>query len=486
MPSWSLANTTRSPATEKASPRSIGCSGLDTPCCIQPVTIDVAPTHPLIQLAHVIPWQSLAAMVLSDLKRPTAQGQGWLGRKRTWRLHLGAFLLQWLSHLTDRQGAWAIKDNAASQLCCGRGLVAPWQAPDHTKIAAFRARLSPATPRQLANGVAVWAPGLGLADPAAMDSDSPIQEAHIAYPADAHLMVKMVLLVNKVWTYRKQNMAFFTDFIPEVASKAVKAKARASVFRDRQDAEHAQTMLPALWHAALTQMHQVKKSCEVVLASDIHRRPWTIRRAWEQVHAHGSTLFLHVARFLWRGVGVPDKALSLHAKAVRCFNTGQAAKGLQVGRAFPLGRLGGNCLLVGACTSIRMEDQASVRPLIEAHQGLFGVGVLTSSGMDKGYDSGANRTYLHARDGLKACCLQQPGLDTSTLSESDAATSTRLVERRAGIAPLIGHAKQGGQRGQSRMKTDETTLAAGYGAMGGFNLRQLIRHRLGKAMKPMG
>ena len=224
-------------------------------------------------------------------------------------------------------------------------------------------------------------------------------------------------------------------------------------------------------------------SCSTMIANVC---PGTSVRRWTTCTSTAPTSFLHVASFLCRGVVVPDKALSLHAKAVRCFNTGQAAKGLQVGRAFPLGRLGGNCLLVGACTSIRMEDQASVRPLIEAHQGLFGVGVLTSSGMDKGYDSGANRTYLHARDGLKACCLQQPGLDTSTLSESDAATSTRLVERRAGIEPLIGHAKQGGQLGQSRMKTDETTLAAGYGAIGGFNLRQLIRHLLGKDIKPMG
>jgi hypothetical protein len=38
----------------------------------------------------------------------------------------------------------------------------------------------------------------------------------------------------------------------------------------------------------------------------------------------------------------------------------------------------------------------------------------------------------------------------------------------------------------SRMKTDDTTLAAGYSAIGGFNLRQLIRHLLGKDIKPMG
>jgi IS5 family transposase len=284
----------------------------------------------------------------------------------------------------------------------------------------------------------------------------------------------------------KQHITFFTDFLPEVDVRAVKAKARAYLFRDRQDAAQAQTLLQALWHEAFTQIHQVKKYFDVLLDSDIHRMPWNIRRAWEQVNEHCSNLFLHVASFLGRGVVVPDKALSLHAKAVSCFNKGKAAKGLQFGRAFQLGRIGGNFLLVGACTSIRMEAKASVRPMIEEHQDLFGVGVLTSSGMDKGYYSGANRKYLRALDGLKECCLQQPGLDTSTLSESDEATYPRLVERRAGIEPLIGHAKQGGQLGQSRMKTDETTLAAGYGAIGGFNLRQLIRHLLGKDIKPMG
>jgi hypothetical protein len=36
---------------------------------LQPVTIDVSPPHPLLQLAQVIPWQALADMVLPDLKR---------------------------------------------------------------------------------------------------------------------------------------------------------------------------------------------------------------------------------------------------------------------------------------------------------------------------------------------------------------------------------------------------------------------------------
>ena len=465
---------------------SICFSGLDTPCGVQPVTIDVSPAHPLLRLAQVIPWQALADMVLPDLQRTTAQGTWWLGRKLRLRIHLGALLLQWLYHLTDRQVEWAIRDHAAYQLFCGRGVVDPWYVPDHTKIEAFRSRLSPETQRQVANQVAVWATELGFADPSKMDVDSTVQKANIAYPSDAQLMVKMTLLVNKVWTYMKKNVACFADFIPTVDVKAVQAKAKAYWFRDRQHTDTTPSLLQDLWHEAFTQIGHVRKYCDVLLDDDIQRMPWNIRRALEQVNAYCSIYFLHVASFLCCGVVVPEKALSFHAKAVRCFNKGKAATGLQFGRAFQLGRLGGNVLLVAACTTIRMEDKAAVRPMIEAHQDLFGAGVLTSAGMDKGYYSGANRKYLQALEGLKEFCLQQPGLDPRTLSESDAETYSRLVDRRAGIEPLIGHAKQGGQLGQSRMKTDETTLAAGYSAIGGFNLRQLIRYLLGKDRKPIG
>ena len=213
---------------------SICSSGLDASCRGQPVTIDVLPTHPLIQLAQVIPWPALAELVLPDLKQTTAQGKWWLGRKLKLRIHLGAFLLQWLYNLTDRQVEWALKDNAVYQLFCGRGVVARWHAPDHTKIEEFRSRLSSETQRGLANQVAVWATELGFADPAAMDIDSTVQEANIAYPSDAHLMVKMTLLVNKVWLYMKQNVSFFADFIASVDVKAVKAKARTYFFRDRR------------------------------------------------------------------------------------------------------------------------------------------------------------------------------------------------------------------------------------------------------------
>ncbi len=210
-------------------------------------------------------------------------------------------------------------------------------------------------------------------------------------------------------------------------------------------------------------------SCSTMISNGC---PGTSVGHLDQVNEHCSNLFLHVASFLCRGVVIPDKALAFHARAVSCFNKGKAARALEFGRAFQLGRIGGNFLVVGPCTSIRMEDKASVRPMVEAHQGLVGQGMLQSFGTDKGYYSQTNYNYLCAVAGLKELGLQQPGLDIRALAEGEAETRARLADRRAGIEPLIGHATQGGQLGQSRMKTDDTTLAAGYSAIGGFNLRR--------------
>ncbi len=42
------------------------------------------------------------------------------------RIHLGSYFLQQLFNLTDRQIEYAIKDNAAYQLFCGKCIVKKW------------------------------------------------------------------------------------------------------------------------------------------------------------------------------------------------------------------------------------------------------------------------------------------------------------------------------------------------------------------------
>jgi IS5 family transposase len=465
---------------------SICSSGLDVPCCGQPVTIEVAPTHPLLQLAQVIPWPTLAALVLPDLKQTTAKGKWWLGRKLKLRIHLGAFLLQWLYHLTDRQVEWGLKDNAAYQLFCGWGSVEEWHAPDHTKIEEFRSRLAPDTQRLLANEVAVWARALGFADPSVMDIDSTVQEANIAYPADAQLLRKLAQKCGTVLAWLKQAKKRYVPTELQIDLAAINRKAKEYFFLAKTTViEKRREVFRAYHHLVKQQVKPVIAFCTALSPQASAALPWHIRRTIAQITAQGWRFVLDVAHFIRTHTLKPGKLLAFHCAAVACIRKGKVGKENEFGRVFQVGRIGGNFLLVGACTSLRMEDATSLQPMIATHQHLFGEGTLRSCGTDKSYYSAANRKYLRALPGLEEEGLQQPGLDFNTLAESERALRQRLANRRAGIEPLLGHTKQGGQLGHSRMKADATTLAAGYAAIGGFNLRQLSRHQRGKKIKPM-
>ena len=128
-----------------------------------------------------------------------------------------------------------------------------------------------------------------------------------------------------------------------------------------------------------------------------------------------------------------------------------------------------------------MNDKHSVLALAEEHAVLFGRGALSSIAADKGYWSQENLRGLSAL-GVKEIGLQHPSNIKRTVGLPDQETQERLRNRRAGIEALIGRTKQGGQLGRSRMKSDTATLAAGYGSVLGFNLRQLIgKQRDGKS-----
>lgn len=169
-----------------------------------------------------------------------------------------------------------------------------------------------------------------------------------------------------------------------------------------------------------------------------------------------------------------------HGIYLKCSNKGKLNKGLQFGRAFQLGRIGGNFLVVGQCTSIYMPDAQSLPAMLGLHQSLFGIGVLQSVATDKGYYSYDNEQLL-IKTGVADIQLPRPERTLDAPPEATPWPIRKVLhDRRAGIEPLIGHTKHGGQMGRSRMKSDETTKSAGYAAVLGFNLRQLTRHVAGE------
>jgi len=388
---------------------SICLAGINDKVVGENLCIKIVNDHPLLRLSNVLPWDEMVSLVMPELQATTAKGKWMIGRALMLRIHLGVYLLQQLFNKTDRQIEYDVKDNAAYQLFCGKGIIDKWHCPDHTKIEEFRSRLSPEAQQKLANHLAVLASKLGFAKAKELDIDSTVQEANMAYPSDVHLLVKLGIMAKKIWGYLTKKIVNLQLEPITVNLKEIKAKARACFFNKSQDIEEKNILLHELWMSAFKQFSPVLRVVERLLdKTDWAQMPWNIKKSAQQMVQYGHQHFIDVCKFLCTGVMVTGKRLSFHLNQVACFNKGKIGKGLQFGRAFQLGRIAGNFLIVGKSTSVRMDDKESLQPMVKMHQELFGKSNEVSTATDKGYYSKKNELFLE-QNKLETIGLQKPG-----------------------------------------------------------------------------
>lgn len=443
------------------------------------VVIKINTDHKLLKLARQMPWNEMLQLIIPDLQR-TEKKHWWMGRPLRVRIHLGVYILQQMCNLTDRAAEQQVRDNAAFRLFCGYGLLSQWHAPDHTKIEAFRSRIRSETQCRLANLISQHAVKLGYANPAELDIDSTIQEANIAYPALGNLLVKVAILastvakgLNTLCHEGREKYRVGLTHIKQVALNYFNLK------RKKATTQVLKLTQQQLWRDVYKDVFPILNNLYHLsdnLQSKINR---SLKRAVEILKTRGAMLLHNAHSHLFEEIS-NTSIISLHAQEVACFNKGKLNKGLQFRRAFQLGRIGGNFLMVGQCSSVYMPDAQSLPCMLRLHQSLFGEGVLKSLATDKGYYAYENEQLL-IKSSVDDIQLPRP---ERTLNAPPPTTpwSVRkaLHDRRAGIEPLIGHTKHGGQMGKSRMKSDNTTKSAGYAAVLGLNLRQLSRYISGE------
>ena len=449
------------------------------------VTIKISSDHRLLKLARNLPWGEMLDIILPDLKH-TERKCWWMGRPLKVRVHLGVYVLQQMFDLTDRVAEQQVRDNAAFRLFCGYGLLKKWHAPDHTKIEAFRSRLTAEAQRKLANLISQQAVKLNYANPTKLDIDSTVQEANIAYPAIPNLLIKVAVLTSKV--AKKLNQLCYKGAKHyHVGLTNLKQIALYYFNLKRKDVGEGilSVVLQRLWRETYTDVLPILNDLYLFGDKLTSGKQWALRRAVETLSWRGTMLLQNLHGYIFEGI-VNTSISSLHAYEVGCFNKGKLNKGLQFGRAYQLGRIGGNFLFVGECTSTYMPDAQSLQAVVNTHEQLFGKGLLASVATDKGYYA-LNNEQLLIEKGVLEIQLPRPDRLLNAARETTPWPIRQLLHnRRAGIEPLIGHTKHGGQLGRSRMKSDETTKSAGYASVFGFNLRQLTRYLAGEARLETG
>lgn len=445
--------------------------GLDVKLTDTAVTVSVSATEPLLSLANALDWCHIARLAIPDLKR-TTKGCWYLGRRLSLRSHLAVMILQTLLKETDRGMERRIEHTPVLQVFCGASVLPNWHCPDHTKIEELRNRLTPETHRAIGDHVLRVAHRFGFADASWMDVDSTVQEANIGYPADSVLMKKLCEKAHHVLTFLQAKKKAYVPQKLQIDIQRIRTAAHRYFFLAKTAAIEERRAIFAHYHRLVKQqLRPVIKLYESLSERRRQGLPWHIRRTLDQVRLSGWRYLLDVGHFVRTHTIKPGKYLAFHAQAVACIKKGKVGKPHEFGRVFQLGRIGGNFMIAFPCTDVRMQDKQSLLPAIHEHRTLFGENQLKQVGTDKGYYSASNIKAIEAL-AINADGVQRPA---NIKQRPPPEITETLKRRRAGIEPLIQHAKAFGL-GRSRMKSDETALASGYRAVMGFNLHQLMRH----------
>ena len=438
---------------------SLAQDGIKSKIKMHTAIIKVGENHPLVLLANALPWEGLSELVCADLRKTTTKGFWMVGRKLYVRVHLAILILQALKKKTDRDIVAEIADNGAYQAFCGATVIENWKCPHATKVEEFRSRLSPETKMKINEEVVQAAVDRNFADPSSLDVDSTVQSANITYPTDAGMLVK---LVKKCATVAKQLKVELGGDIKQVLGLA-----KDYFFRGKCSLEKSSRSFNRFYTVAKEAILPVIAYAEKRVIEGSLRLKWNLKKIIKEIAIYGRQYLKDAGYYAKTHKARRGKKLSFHAHDVACISKGKVGKKHEFGRVFHIGRIGGN-FLIALCTGVQLADKKAIKPMLEKHEELFGPEAIDSIATDRGYHTNRN-VKLAKEKGVNKIGIQKPGPAVKDDKEQEA-----LRARRAGIEPLIGHAKRFGLE-RSKMKGDQNTHGSGFTSIMGFNLSQLQR-----------
>jgi len=142
--------------------------------------------------------------------------------------------------------------------------------------------------------------------------------------------------------------------------KRIASAARRCFFQKRYATVDQKTDgLQNLLNTVKTPLQQVIAACACLSAQQLKTLTWSEQQLRSQLLSHGHDYLESVTHYIKTGCATAGKRLSFHLDEIECFSKGKAGKLYEFGRAFQLGRLAGNFVIVSACTTVRMDDKKS-------------------------------------------------------------------------------------------------------------------------------
>lgn len=396
-------------------------------------------SHPLVQLAKSIDWQSF-----EDKFGQVAKPSGGRPALPT-RLLVGMHYLKALYDESDESMVAKWVENPYWQHFCGE-VVFQHELPCHpTSLVKWRKQVGPEGIEQLLSQVIRSAMSTAMLNPREIERvnvDTTVQEKAVAFPTDARLYQQA--RITLVRAARKRGVLLRQSYV-RVGKYAFLKQSR---------------------YRAASQLKRARKHTRQ-LRTYLGRVIRDIERKLPQPDAQMEVLLSRAKQIKEQQRSDSNKIYSMHAPEVECIAKGKVNKRYEFGCKVVLVTTSTSNWIVGtAAVHGNPYDGATLSDAIKQTSQLTGVAPKQAA-VDKGF-----RGNKYHPDGLQV-------LVAGTRKFKGALK--RLAKRRSAIEPVIGHLKHDHALGRNFLQGQQGDCINALLAACGFNLRKLYRGLLDAA-----
>jgi IS5 family transposase len=403
--------------------------------------------HPLVKLTDSIDWQSIE----EDLSQayPSSTGHP----NKSIRLMVGLHYLRYMFDLSDESIVWAYIENPYYQYFCGEKVFQYAFPIDRSSMSKFRGRLKKKKLYKLLQETiksGFKTKVLKAKSIATTVIDSTVQEKNIAYPTDAKLYYKGILLLRDL-------------------SKELGIKLRQSYVRE------GKKLLIKYGRYNHAKQFKRKKAALKKLKVRLGRLYREILRKSEEkainLNLDARILLEQCQRLYNQKRNSKNKLYSFHEPQTVCISKGKAHKRYEFGNKSTFITTAKECFIIHA----------------DAHKGNPYDGHTLTEALNSANEtvnSFFNKTieYLFTDKGYKGHGYN--GETTVLIETSKNKKKHKELKRRSSIEPVFSHAKQHHRMGRNFLKGEEGNLINTILSACGYNLKK-IYNKFKKAYKKM-
>jgi hypothetical protein len=436
---------------------------------IQLVQIEVSPTHPLLLLKRVLPWEAITEVMTRYWRQNGKNVDGGPGLPWEVSLYVPLVVLMLIKGFDSRQMEAYLAENVVARVFIGRQRDAKAQIRDHSNIARAYAALGKEGIEAVNTLTIREAHRFGFVDEGSLSADTTAQELPMGYPNEAGILRGLAQRCGRALTQlQKRGLQGLEGALDQVQTILRSVKAHHLFTTGKMDKRQVLTRI-------LCEVGELMVQTRPLIERLTTRSDRVIQRARSRLmamHEVIKPLMGQIVHWLTTGKVAANKIVHVGLPQARAIVRNKAGKKTEFGLAYLISRLGGGYLFGERITANADERQMPLKALA-GYRAIFGQAATPELLVyDRGGDSTPTRQRLTS-EGVKEVGIQPKGKRPWSVAEG---VREQIRSERGRTEGCIGTLKSNRyQFNKPKERLWHTLEMAGPRSILSFNLNKFMR-----------